>query len=53
MAGRRPHNSRTGSFGLSAVRHNKDDSCPFQNAAKVHASEVTELKGDLAYEEPD
>jgi hypothetical protein len=44
--------SWTGSFGLPAMRRNNNNSGPLQNAAKIHASEVTELEGDLAYEKP-
>jgi hypothetical protein len=35
-----------------ATRRGNNDSGPLQNAAKVHASEVTELEGNLAYEKP-
>jgi hypothetical protein len=38
--------------GLSALRRNNYDSGPLQDAAKAHASEITELERDLAYKKP-
>jgi len=44
-------------YGLSlrppALRRNDNDSRAFQNAAEVHAAEITELECNLADQEPD
>jgi hypothetical protein len=39
--------------GLSALWRKHNDSGPLQNAAEVDAPEITELEGNLAYDEPD
>lgn len=34
------------------MRHDNNNSGPLQHAAKVHSSEITKLKSDLAHKEP-